>query len=549
MTQSTTSAVGSLPAEQAKAIGFILDAALRSSVTLFDVNSGQQLLVGKKSPTGEVPECLTPGTLHTYATQLRPLVTPASPQFYQAVLPINVAGGIRLVALTTLARFASGELETQQEIHRLETLCALLLDRIASTSGRTKRNAEPKPTDSQVCSVLAAYDVLFRNARLHGDPARFQRHALKALTEVVGAELAVWVMGDKATVRINRGTASLSSWDCQQLARFLDEGNQWDEADTLIDNAVAGSPMSERFPIIHGFVAVRVRTEGTTGYAIAINKNGLNADKPSESPATSQGTTRERSGPKFTRGDAGLLTSFSTLMAAQARTSHRHGELKDLIVGLTRALTSAIDAKDGYTAGHSERVARMAVELGRELGLAEEQLNDLYLAGLLHDIGKIGIRDEVLGKQAPLTDEEFDHIKEHPVIGHRILSGLTGIESLLGGVRHHHEQFNGRGYPDGLSGENIPRLARILAVADSFDAMSSDRPYRNGMPIEKVEKIFRDGRGQQWDPIIVDAFFRSKDRLREIRQRGIGDSLREALDGVIKKDPVEEKASLVFAVL
>ena len=241
------------------------------------------------------------------------------------------------------------------------------------------------------------------------------------------------------------------------------------------------------------------------------------------------------------------MTSFSTLIAAQGRTSRRHFDLKELIVGLTRALTAAIDAKDGYTAGHSERVGRMAVVLGKELGLVEEQLNDIYLAGLLHDVGKIGIRDEVLGKTSKLTDEERKHVEEHVVIGHRILSGLSGIEALLDGVLHHHEQYNGGGYPSGLVGENIPRLARFLAVADSFDAMNSDRPYRQGMAPEKVEAIFREGSGEQWDPIIVDAFFRCRHEMSEIRQRGIGDSLREALNGVLRKEAGDVKGTLHFA--
>ena len=128
----------------------------------------------------------------------------------------------------------------------------------------------------------------------------------------------------------------------------------------------------------------------------------------------------------------------------------RYRYIKDVLVGLTRSLTAAIDAKDEYTYGHSERVARAAVELGRELGLREAEQSDIYLAGLLHDIGKIGIRDDVLTKRGPLTDEEFKHIQQHPVIGHRILADLQAIAHLLPGVLYHHERYDGRGYPEGL---------------------------------------------------------------------------------------------------
>src|SRR5262249_1668079 len=150
----------------------------------------------------------------------------------------------------------------------------------------------------------------------------------------------------------------------------------------------------------------------------------------------------------------------------------------DLLVGLTRSLTAALDAKDAYTHGHSERVARIAVELGREMGLEEDELGNVYLAGLLHDIGKIGVNDTVLNKAGPLTPEEEEHVKKHVTIGYAILRDLHQLKDLLPGVLHHHERYDGQGYPHGLAGDAIPLLARLLAVADSFDAMSTTRSYR-----------------------------------------------------------------------
>ncbi len=203
---------------------------------------------------------------------------------------------------------------------------------------------------------------------------------------------------------------------------------------------------------------------------------------------------------------------------------------------MTRSLTAAIDAKDAYTFGHSERVARASVELGRELGLQEDELSDIYLAGLLHDIGKIGVRDEVLTKRGPLTDEEFKHIQQHPVIGHRILADVHAISHLLPGVLYHHERYDGRGYPEGLKGDGIPLLARILAVADSFDAMNTSRPYRTAMPPDRVDQILHQGAGTQWDPLIIDAYARCRDRMTAIRERGLGESLRDAIDGALRHD-------------
>ena len=192
----------------------------------------------------------------------------------------------------------------------------------------------------------------------------------------------------------------------------------------------------------------------------------------------------------------------------------------------------------------------MAVELGRELGLREAEQNDVYLAGLLHDIGKIGIRDDVLTKRGSLTADELRHIQQHPIIGHRILAGLHSIAHLLPGVLYHHERYDGRGYPEGLKGDSIPLLARILAVADSFDAMNSSRPYHAAMPPERIDQVLREGAGMQWDPLVIDAYFRCRDRLVAIRQRGLGESLRDALDGALRNGPGrDDLASIELSII
>jgi HD-GYP domain-containing protein (c-di-GMP phosphodiesterase class II) len=227
---------------------------------------------------------------------------------------------------------------------------------------------------------------------------------------------------------------------------------------------------------------------------------------------------------------------FAALLELHLRSSRRYQGLKELLVGLTRSLTSALDAKDSYTYGHSERVARIAVELGRELGLREDEISDVYLAGLLHDVGKIGIRDEVLLKPGSLTPEEFDHLKQHVTIGYSILSDLRPIRHLLPGVLYHHEQWDGSGYPDGLAGEAIPLLARILAVADAYDAMSTRRPYRDALPSAQVEETLRKGAGGQWDKRVIEAFQRCRERIHVIRQRGVGESLCHAIDGALRTE-------------
>jgi HD-GYP domain-containing protein (c-di-GMP phosphodiesterase class II) len=240
----------------------------------------------------------------------------------------------------------------------------------------------------------------------------------------------------------------------------------------------------------------------------------------------------------FRRSDAVLLLPFVGLLELHHRWRQRYLDLKDLLVGLTRSLTTALDAKDTYTYGHSERVARIAVELGRELDQDAEELGDLYLAGLLHDVGKIGIKDTVLHKPSALTPEEQEHIQQHVTIGYWILAGLKQIRNVLPGVLYHHERYDGKGYPDGLAGENIPLLARILAVADAYDAMSHARPYRDSMPARQVEAVLLEGAGTQWDKQVIAAFLRCRQRIHAVRQRGVGDSLRQAIDGALRSQSV-----------
>jgi HD-GYP domain-containing protein (c-di-GMP phosphodiesterase class II) len=171
-------------------------------------------------------------------------------------------------------------------------------------------------------------------------------------------------------------------------------------------------------------------------------------------------------------------------------------------------MVSALDARDKYTRGHSERVACLGREIALELRLSEKETEDIYISGLLHDIGKIGVPDHVLLKPGRLTDEEFQIIKQHPTIGYEILKQIPAMSAVLPGVLHHHEAVDGSGYPFGLVGNAIPLMARILAVADSFDAMTTTRAYRPKMPLEKALGILRSEAGVQWDAQVVEAFLR-----------------------------------------
>ncbi|MFZ5829447.1 MAG: HD-GYP domain-containing protein [Planctomycetota bacterium] len=219
---------------------------------------------------------------------------------------------------------------------------------------------------------------------------------------------------------------------------------------------------------------------------------------------------------EFGTVEASLMNSVAVILGIHSGNIELYRQQAEMLAGIVRALTSAIDAKDPYTCGHSERVARISVCLARELGLDSKALETIYLAGLLHDIGKIGVEDRVLRKPEKLSDDEYEHIKRHPEIGHRILRDLSKLGEVLPVVLYHHESWDGGGYPSKLGSESIPLSARIVAVADSYDAMGSDRPYRKAMPDEKIDAIFRAGAGRQWDPQVVDVLFRVRDEIREI---------------------------------
>lgn len=180
--------------------------------------------------------------------------------------------------------------------------------------------------------------------------------------------------------------------------------------------------------------------------------------------------------------------------------ARKTAQLESLSLHVVHTLAKTIDAKDAYTNGHSERVADYSREIARRYGYDEDRQEEIYMMGLLHDVGKIGVPDNVINKPGRLTDEEFDMIKTHPVKGAEILATVSEMPGLVTGARWHHERYDGRGYPDGLSGEDIPEEARIIAVADAYDAMTSNRSYRGIIPQDVVKSELEKGSGTQFDP-------------------------------------------------
>ncbi|SEF41438.1 diguanylate cyclase (GGDEF) domain-containing protein [Eubacterium ruminantium] len=198
-------------------------------------------------------------------------------------------------------------------------------------------------------------------------------------------------------------------------------------------------------------------------------------------------------------------------------------ENEELFLDVVSSLAGAIDAKDTYTNGHSSRVADYSKEIARRYGYNMKEQSDIYIMGLLHDVGKIGVPDSIINKPGKLTDEEFEQIKVHPVIGSQILKNIKKMPKLSIGARWHHERFNGTGYPDKLKGEEIPEEARIIAVADAYDAMSSKRSYRGIMPQEKIRNEILKGSGTQFDPRFAEIMIRMIDDDTDYKMREDGD--------------------------
>ncbi|NND99721.1 MAG: HD-GYP domain-containing protein [Pirellulaceae bacterium] len=333
----------------------------------------------------------------------------------------------------------------------------------------------------------------------------FVLRSLKPLAEGVGAVSIAALFTDNNE---NRTLEPIWSGDplvsTSQLNRLVDDHHETASIQPVVRNALKTSEACFETGL-NEFVLVQCRSEGRLhGWIIACNRVDIHEDVPWAQLG-------------FTTVQAALMETATNQLAAQLHNMRLLKQKEDLFTEVVRALVNAVEARDPYTCGHSERVARFGQCLARLNGQSTVDIDRIYLTGLLHDVGKIAIPDGVLQKPGHLNDEERAIIETHTEAGWRILQELEALQGVLPGVLYHHEHYNGKGYPDGLVGENIPIDGRILAVCDAFDAMTSDRPYRKGMPIEKAAEILRGGAGEYWDPNLIEVFLANIDQIDEIR--------------------------------
>ena len=429
-------------------------------------------------------------------------------------LPLGEADGHRVAATATLqsstaqwtlklARLCLNDFHLQQELHRCRDDLAVCAEQIGS--------------DFEELSFLRTLADHLDVSELTRGPWHVAEMVLPLLAEVIRAESLVLVTAKGDCPEAEKAVAERpvvwigSRWMSDETCLQLVENYRQAAVDrVLVQNHVADSPDGSRFPGVHKLVMTTLtKRNRVLGWLVAINH--------SRQPHDLAGNTLWKlSEGEFGTVEAGLLGSVGSMLATHACNVELVREKEALLINVVRAMVSAIDAKDPYTCGHSERVALVSRLLARKMGISEIDCDRVYLAGLLHDLGKLGVPDAVLSKPGTLTNEEFAMIRPHPERGWAILQDLDELSYLFPGVLHHHERFDGAGYPDGLVGQRIPLVARILAVADAYDAMISDRPYRRGMPEERVEMILREGSGTQWDPEVVGTFMGSLPEIKAL---------------------------------
>ncbi len=393
---------------------------------------------------------------------------------------------------------------------------------------RTREQIEMVSTElARVYEELVLLHKISINMRLTEADSNFLQMACDSLTDIVFVE-GIAILLEKSVnneqkfvIAAGSGLIDIDEQTAEILySRLTDEINSGKEA--LLDSEV-DSPYKYNWPeYIKNLIVVPLcgkergessftsRTNNDNyiiGYMAAINRIGKQ---------------------DFDSTDVKLFNSVASGCAVFIENRRLFKDIKELFIGSLKALTSSIDAKDNYTHGHSERVAFISRWIAERLlekeGLEEEQLHKVYLAGLLHDIGKIGIEEALLRKNGKLTNEEFARIKMHPTIGAGILREIKQMRDIVPGVLCHHERIDGRGYPNGLSGDQFPLTGKIVGLADSFDAMTSKRTYRDAMSVEQALAEIEKGLGTQFDEKIGRIFLESDVyRLWEIIKDGFGE--------------------------
>ncbi len=420
----------------------------------------------------------------------------------------------------------------QTDSDYLAEMLGLLVEKFQAET-KAEKQIEMVGTElAQTYEELVLLHKLSTNMRVTESDASFLQIACDSLTEIVYVEgiaiLLEKTIDDKQQLVVTAGSGLIDI--DEQTAAILHSGlmeeiNSGKEAllDSEVDSAfkydwpsniknIIAVPLCGKEKTESGFTGKTENGNCIMGLMVAINRIGKQ---------------------DFDSTDVKLFNSVAGGCAVFIENGRLFKDLKELFIGSLKALTSSIDAKDKYTRGHSERVAFVsrwiAERLSEQEQLDEEQIHMVYLAGLLHDIGKIGTEEAVLRKKGKLTEQEFNRIKQHPSIGAGILHEIKQMRDIVPGVLSHHERVDGKGYPDGLRGDQIPLTGKIVGLADSFDAMTSKRTYRDAMTVEQALAEIEKGLGTQFDEKVGRVFLDSDvKRLWDIIQNGFSEIYRSS---------------------
>jgi len=437
---------------------------------------------------------------------------------FEQILCANLMAGKRIDAVLVLDCGQAMQADTDKGQIKVSRYMQQILKMFIATFGETHKNQQQMELVSnelsQTYEELMLLYKMSTNMKVTQSDSSYLQMACDNLTELVNVEgIAIFLekrVNDTKNLVLTAGTGLIaidhkhSNMHEILLERLLAELRSG--CDALLDSEVDAPFKYEWFGRVKNIIAVPLHgKDRIIGMMVATNR----LDKTD-----------------FDSIDVKLFNSVANECAVFIENESLFRELKELLIGSLKALTSSIDAKDQYTRGHSERVAFVSKWIAERYAqitgeMTAEQTQKIYLAGLLHDIGKIGVPESVLGKQGKLTEAEYEQMKAHPAIGAGILSEIRQMVDVVPGVLCHHEWYNGKGYPRGLGGDDIPLAGKIVMIADSFDAMTSKRTYREALGVEAAIREIEKGLGGQFDPEIGSIFINSDvDKLWEILQGG-----------------------------
>ncbi len=391
-----------------------------------------------------------------------------------------------------MARQIRGQLLRRAEAERLVQVLQWIMQDAVEVDRRT---SELHTMSQQLAESYEELSLLYKlssNMTVNQPPALFLRDACQELQQVVGLRWMALHLSDEEPGLTELAGHLFSAGDVPRDQRLLRQVGRL----LILNLPAGGQPLVvddtarldlPNLPLIaKQLLVVPLQREGKP-YGVLFGGDKLD-------------------GAHISSVDSKLCSSLASSMSIFLQNMILFEDMQAMFLGTLHALTSSIDAKDSYTHGHSERVALMSRLLAQAAGLDEHTVERIYIAGLIHDVGKIGVPESVLCKPGRLTAEEFEIIKQHPEIGARILQDIKQMEDLIPGVLYHHERWDGNGYPFGLPGKEIPLFGRVIGLADSFDAMSTNRTYRSALQHENVMAEIRRCAGKQFDPELAEIF-------------------------------------------